>query len=81
MLALPSAAVRVSRKLRPWFGPPSSPWHDPAAGRAAGPPPGAAARAGVVPMPLLKQRVDINLTADTFWVHHDAQVGLEWGGR
>lgn len=28
---------------------------------------------GVVPMPLLKQKVDINLTADTFHIHHDAQ--------
>lgn len=35
----------------------------------------AAARAGVVPMALLKEGVDISLTADSFWVHHDAQVG------
>jgi hypothetical protein len=27
----------------------------------------------VTPMPFLKQQVDINLTADWFRVHHDAQ--------
>lgn len=75
VLALPSAVVRISRKLKPWFGPPSSPWHLPLSGRAGGSSSAAAAKAGVVPMALLKQRVDINLTADTFWVHHDAQVG------
>ena len=76
VLALPSPVVRVCRKLKPWFGPPSSPWHAPLSGRALPSASAAAARAGVVPMGLLKQRVDISLTADTFWVHHDAQVGV-----
>jgi hypothetical protein len=30
-------------------------------------------------MALLKEGVDISLTADSFWVHHDAQVC--WGIR
>jgi hypothetical protein len=72
VLALPSVIVRVCRKLKPWYGPPSSPWH---AERAVGSASALAAAAGVVPMALLKERVDISLTADTFWVHHDAQVG------
>jgi hypothetical protein len=53
------AVVRLCRKLRMFYSPPrSSP---------------SATKAGVVPMPLLKQRVDINLTADTYRITHDAQ--------
>ena len=57
MLANPSSVVRASRKLRMFYGPPRS----------------QESRKGVVQMPLLKQKVEINLTADAFRVHHDAQ--------
>jgi hypothetical protein len=38
-----------------------------------GPPRNQESKKGVVPMPLLKQKVEINLTADAFRVHHDSQ--------
>jgi len=80
VLALPSPITRLCRKLKPWYGPPSSPWHVQQSAKAAASTAGAAAKAGVVQMGLLKQRVDVSLTADTFWVHHDAQVGFGFVG-
>jgi hypothetical protein len=62
-----SPIVRYSRKLKPYYVRDRRPEAADAA-RAV-----AAVRASIVQMPLLKQRIEINLTADVFRVHHDAQ--------
>eukprot|EP00775_Hariotina_reticulata_P010874 gene10874-11028_t len=62
-----SAVVKLSRKLKPYYVRDRRP-EAAAAAKAV-----AAVRSQVVPMPQLKQQVDINLTADWFRVHHDAQ--------
>lgn len=66
-LANPTAVVRLSRKLKPFYARDRRP-EAAAAAKAL-----AAVRAQIVQMPLLKQKVDISLTADVFRVHHDAQ--------
>jgi hypothetical protein len=66
-LVNPSAVVRLSRKLKPYYVRDRSP-EAAAAAKAV-----AAVRAQIVAMPLLKQQVEIALTADVFRVHHDAQ--------
>lgn len=66
-LVNPSPVVRLCRKLKPYYVRDRRP-EALAAARAV-----AAVRAGILQMPLLKQRVEINLTADVFRVHHDAQ--------
>lgn len=66
-LANPSAVVRISRKLKPFYARDRRP-EAAAAAKAL-----AAVRAQMVQMPMLKQKVEISLTADTFRVHHDAQ--------
>jgi len=62
-----SPIVRYCRKLKPYYVRDRRP-EAAAAARAV-----AAVRAGILQMPLLKQRIEINLTADVFRVHHDAQ--------
>ncbi|WIA10179.1 hypothetical protein OEZ85_010383 [Tetradesmus obliquus] len=66
-LVNPSAVVRLSRKLKPFYV------RDRSAAAAAAAKAVAAVRAQIVAMPLLKQQVEIALTADVFRVHHDAQ--------
>jgi hypothetical protein len=66
-LVNPSPVVRLCRKLKPHYARDRRP-EAAVAARAV-----AAVRAGIVAMPLLKQRVEISLTADAFRVHHDAQ--------
>lgn len=62
-----SPVVRYCRKLKPYYVRDRRP-EAAAAARAV-----AAVRASILQMPLLKQRIEINLTADVFRVHHDAQ--------
>lgn len=59
--------VRYCRKLKPFHVRDRRPEAAAAAMAVA------AVRANILQMPLLKQRIDINLTADVFRVHHDAQ--------
>lgn len=59
--------VRFCRKLKPYYVRDRRP-EAAAAARAV-----AAVRSTILQMPLLKQRIEINLTADVFRVHHDAQ--------
>lgn len=66
-LANPTAVVRISRKLKPFYARDRRP-EAAAAAKAL-----AAVRSQIVQMPLLKQRVDISLLADVYRVHHDAQ--------
>lgn len=63
----PTAVVRLSRKLKPFYARDRRP-EAAAAAKAV-----AAVRAQILPMPMLKQQVEISLTADVFRVHHDAQ--------
>jgi hypothetical protein len=62
-----SPIVRYCRKLKPHYVRDRSPEAAEAANAVA------AVRASIIQMPLLKQRIEINLTADVFRVHHDAQ--------
>ena len=59
--------VRYCRKLKPFYVRDRRPEAEAAAKAVA------AVRASILQMPLLKQRIEINLTADVFRVHHDAQ--------
>lgn len=62
-----SPVVRYCRKLKPHYVRDRRPEAADAACAVAG------VRASILQMPLLKQRIEINLTADVFRVHHDAQ--------
>jgi hypothetical protein len=62
-----SPVVRYCRKLKPYYVRDRRPEAAEAVKAVA------AVRASILQMPLLKQRIEINLTADVFRVHHDAQ--------
>lgn len=68
-LVNPSAVVRLSRKLKPHHARDRRPEAKDAAREAA------SVRARILPLPQLKQAVEISLTAERFRVHHDAQDG------